>query len=224
MQHIPTLKLMGRLWRECIRQYKWWFMLAVMFMALMATATALSAWLMKPVVNDIFINRDRTMLWWIGAAVLATFAVKGLSNYAQATIMARVSLRVVADMQNRLYQHMMGLHLGFFHENPTGTLVSRYLNDVGSMRNAVTHAITVFGKDLLSLIGLVTVMFIQDWELAFVSFFVFPIAVLPIVKIGRRMRKVTVNTQVELGQFTTLLEQTFQGVRVVKSYGMEAYE
>lgn len=224
MTHVPTHVLMARLWRECIRPYVGGLMLAVVFMALMAGATALSAWLMKPVVNEIFIARDRDMLWIIGAAVLATFAIKGLSNYAQATMMARVGLKIVADVQNRLYQHITDMDLAFFHAHATGTLVSRFTYDIGSMRVAVSHAITVFGKDLLSLVGLVVVMFIQDWELALISFVVFPIAILPIAKIGRRMRKVTVNTQAEIGQLTTTLEQTFQGIRVVKSYGMEDYE
>ena len=215
---------MARLWRECIRGYVGWLALAVVFMAIMAGATALSAWLMKPVVNQIFIARDREMLWLIGAAVLATFVVKGVSNFAQATMMAHVGLKIVADMQNRLFRHMTDLDLSFFHDNATGTLVSRYTIDVGSMRVAVSHAITVFGKDLLSLIGLVAVMFIQDWELAFIAFFVFPIAIIPIAKIGRRMRKVTINAQAETGQLTTALEQTFQGIRVVKAYSMEPYE
>jgi subfamily B ATP-binding cassette protein MsbA len=92
------------------------------------------------------------------------------------------------------------------------------------MRAAVSTALTGFGKDLLSLIGLVIVMFVQDWQLAAISFFVFPLAVIPIAHIGRRIRKVTANTQEETGLFTTLLEQTFQGIRVVKSYGMEPYE
>lgn len=215
---------MTRLWRECIRNYVGLLVLAVIFMAMMAAATAISAWLMKPVVNEIFIARDREMLWLIGGAVLATFAIKGISTYVQATLMARVGLQLVADMQNRLYQHITNLDLSYFHDNSTGTLVSRFTIDVGSMRVAVTHGITVFGKDLLSLIGLITVMFIQDWELALISFFVFPIAVIPIAKLGRRMRKVTVNTQVESGLFIATLEQTFQGIRLVKAYSMEGYE
>jgi len=215
---------MKRLWRECIRGYRRWLALAVMFMTIIASATALSAWLMEPVVNEVFIARNRDMLWLIGAAVLATFAVKGIAQYAQAVVMSHVGLKIVADMQKRLFKHMTDLDLGFFHDNATGTLVSRYTVDVGSMRVAVSHAITVFGKDLLSLIFLVAVMFIQDWELALVAFFVFPIAVIPIAKIGRRMRKVTANTQVEMGQLTTTLEQTFQGIRVIKAYSMEDYE
>jgi len=215
---------MSRLWRECIRAYAGKLFLALIFMGLMAGATALSAWLMKPVVNDIFIARNRDALWLIGFAILATFTLKGVSNYIQATLMAHVGMKIVAEMQNRLFGHMSGLDLGFFHNNATGTLLSRFTIDVTTMRVAVTHGITVFGKDLLSLIGLVAVMFVQDWELAFIAFFVFPLGIIPIAKIGRRMRKVTINTQVENGLFTTYLEQAFQGIRVVKSYGMEDYE
>lgn len=215
---------MSRLWRECIRRYAWKLALALVFMGIMATATALSVWLLKPVVNEIFIARDRDMLWLIGIAVLITFAVKGAANYIQAALMAHVGLRIVADMQTRLFRHVSDLDLSFFHNCSTGTLVSRFTVDITTMRVAVSHAITVFGKDVLTLIGLVTVMFIQDWELALVSFFVFPVAILPIAKIGRRMRKVTISFQLEMGQFITTLEQTFHGIRVVKSYGMENYE
>lgn len=215
---------MGRLWRECIKGYVGKMLLAMVFMAIMAGATAMSAWLMKPVVNEIFIAKDREMLWLIGGGIFATFTIKGISNYIQATLMAHVGLKIVANMQDRLFHHLTDLDLGFFFDNSTGSLLSRFTIDVGSMRVAVTHGITVFGKDLLSLIGLVTVMFMQDWELAFIAFFIFPLAIIPIAKIGRRMRKVTINTQVEMGQFTTTLEQSFQGIRVVKSYCMEDYE
>ena len=116
------------------------------------------------------------------------------------------------------------MDLAFFHGNPTGTLISRFMIDINSMRAAVSTVLTSFGKDLLSLIGLVIVMFIQDWQLAAISIIVFPIAVIPISQLGKRIRKVTANSQTETGLFTTLLEQTFQGIRVVKSYGMEAYE
>ena len=190
----------------------------------MATATALSAWLMKPVVNDIFIARREDMLWVIGGMVLATFFVKGIANYAQSVLMAFVGLRIVADLQKRLYSHMTELDMTFFHDNSTGKLVSRFTVDIHAMRLTVSHAITVFGKDLLSLIGLVTVMFLQDWELAAIAFVVFPLAVLPIIKLGRKMRRVTTTFQEETGMFTTLLEQTFQGIRVVKAYSMEIYE
>ncbi|MCP5367022.1 MAG: ABC transporter ATP-binding protein [Hyphomicrobiales bacterium] len=193
-------------------------------MSVMAGATALSAWLMEPVVNEIFIAANRDMLWLVGGAVLGTFAVKGAANFAQASIMAFVGLRIIADSQNRLYAHLSRMDLGFFHHQSTGRLLSRFTVDANLMRSAVSNTLTGLGKDVLSLLGLVVVMFVQDWQLAAAAFFVFPVAVYPIARLGRRMRKVTANTQEEFGLFTTLLEQTFQGARVVKAYGMETYE
>ena len=215
---------MRRLLRESVRPYRGWLVLALLCMAVMATATALTAWLMKPVVNDVFFAANRDMLWIIGGAVMAAFVIKGLANYAQATLMAYVGLHIVADNQNRLYAHLSRLDLSFFHRNPTGKLISRFTYDINLMRGAVSNVLTSLGKDLLSVVGLVTVMFIQDWPLAAISLFAFPLAVFPIVRLGRRVRAVTADTQEEMGQLTTLLEQTFQGIRVVKAYGMEEYE
>ena len=215
---------MRRLLRESVRPYRGWLVLALLCMAVMATATAMTAWLMKPVVNDVFFAANNDMLWIVGGAVMAAFVVKGLANYAQATLMAYVGLHIVADNQNRLYAHLSRLDLSFFHRNPTGKLISRFTYDINLMRGAVSNVLTSLGKDLLSVVGLVTVMFIQDWPLAAISLFAFPLAVFPIVRLGRRVRAVTADTQEEMGQLTTLLEQTFQGIRVVKAYGMEEYE
>ena len=215
---------MRRLLRESVRPYRGWLVLALLCMAVMATATAMTAWLMKPVVNDVFFAANSDMLWIVGGAVMAAFVVKGLANYAQATLMAYVGLHIVADNQNRLYAHLSRLDLSFFHANPTGKLISRFTYDINLMRGAVSNVLTSLGKDLLSVVGLVTVMFIQDWPLAAISFFAFPLAVFPIVRLGRRVRAVTADTQEEMGQLTTMLEQTFQGIRVVKAYGMEEYE
>ncbi|MCZ6466668.1 MAG: ABC transporter ATP-binding protein, partial [Alphaproteobacteria bacterium] len=223
-RHQSTYVLMRRLLRESVRPYRGWLIAALLCMAVMATATALTAWLMKPVVNDVFFAANSDMLWIVGGAVMAAFVIKGLANYAQATLMAYVGLHIIADNQNRLYAHLSRLDLSFFHRNPTGKLISRFTYDINLMRGAVSNVLTSLGKDLLSVVGLVTVMFIQDWPLAAISLFAFPMAVFPIVRLGRRVRAVTADTQEEMGQLTTLLEQTFQGIRVVKAYGMEEYE
>ena len=215
---------MSRLARESIRPYVGWIVAAIICMALVAAATAASAWLMKPVINDVFFAKNETLLWIIAAAVFITFAIKGLANYGQSVLMSYVGQRIITDTQHRLYAHLTRMELGFFHDNPTGNLISRFTIDINMMRAAVSNALTGLGKDFLSLIGLVGVMFWQDWQLGLIAFVVFPVAVIPIARLGKRMRKITVNTQEEMGQFTTLLEQTFQGARVVKSYGMEGYE
>ncbi len=193
-------------------------------MLVMAGTNAFSAYLMKPIVDDVFVAKNEAMLWPVGLLVIGTFMIKGFANYSQSMLMNHVGLRIIADTQNRLFTHLAHMNLNFFHRNPTGTLISRFTLDIHQMKVAVSNGLTGFGKDLLTLIGLIGVMFYQDWQLAFASFFAFPVAIYPIVRIGRRMRKVTANTQVELGLFTTVLTQTFQGIRVVKAYGMQAYE
>jgi subfamily B ATP-binding cassette protein MsbA len=219
-----TLALVGRLARESIRPYAKWIVGALVCMGLTAAATGASAWLMEPVINKVFVEKDSTLLIPIALAVLFTFFVKGVGTYGQSVAMSYVGQRIITDTQHRLYAHLSTLELGFFHDTPVGNLISRFNIDINMMRAAVSNALTGIGKDALSLIFLVGVMFVQDWVLALIAFVIFPVAVVPVVRLGQRMRKVTVNTQEEMGQFATLLEQTFQGARVVKAYAMEEYE
>ena len=219
-----TTHLMGRLWRDGIRGYAGWIVLAVIFMLVAAAATSYTAYLMKPVVDEVFDQKNETRLWIVAFTVLATFLVKCIANYTQAMLMHFVGLRILSDMQNRLFSHLSRMDLAFFHNHATGTLISRFTTDIHQMKVAVSNGLTSLGKDLMSLVGLVYVMFLQDLELALITFFVFPIAVYPIVRIGKRMRKVTANTQQEIGLFLTILNQTFQGIRMIKAYGMERYE
>lgn len=219
-----SLRLVSRLARDSIRPYAAKIALSLLMMSLVAAATALSAWLMDPVVNKVFVEKRFDMLWPVGLAVLATAVVKGLASYGSSVHMSFVGLRIIADLQDRLFRHMLTQDIAYFHATTTGRLLSRFNTDVNLIRAAVSNALVSVGKDTLSVVFLVAVMFYQDWMLASLSFFVFPLTVLPIIKLGRRIRRVTANTQEEWGLFTTLIEQCFQGIRVVKAYGMSAYE
>ena len=172
-EHLSSRTLMKRLLKQYVRPYWGWIALAIFFMMLVAAATAVSAWLMKPVIDDVFIAKDRDMLKIISLAVLATFAVKGIANYGQNVLMSKVGMRIIADAQKRLYAHLSRMDLGFFHGNPSGTLVSRFTVDINQIRNVVSNALTSLGKDFMTLVALVGVMFYQNLELAFVAFFVF---------------------------------------------------
>jgi subfamily B ATP-binding cassette protein MsbA len=219
-----TLPLLRRLAREFLRPQAVPIALALVAMALVAAATAANAWLMEPLLDKIFVGRQVGLLWVVAAAVLAIAAVKGAAGYAQSILMYRVGQRVVADIQRALFRRVIGADLAFFQANPTGTLIARFVSDAGLLRNASANVLVGMGKDAATVVLLVFVMFYQDWTLALASFVLFPVAVRPIASVGRRMRRATVNTQSEIGQFTTLLDQTFQGARHVKAYGMEAYE
>ncbi len=215
---------MRRLAGDFLRPYAGRMAAALGCMGLMAGATAANAWLMQPMLDRVFVAHDEHLLLLIPLAVIALAAVKGVSNYWQSVLMTTVGQRVVADIQLGLFARLMRADIAYFHANPTGTLISRFTYDAGMLRNATTVVLAGIGKEAVTAAFLVALMFYQDWLLALIAFIVFPIAIRPIVGIGRRMRRVSANTQSEIGQFTTLLDQTFQGARHVKAYGMEGYE
>lgn len=223
-EHWGTWPMVKRIVQDAVAPYFGKIVLALICMALMAGATGGYAYLMDPVINEVFVKQNSAMLVPVGVAVLFSFALKGFANYGQSVLMSYVGGRILADIQNKLYAHVIRLDIGFFHSTNTGKLITRFTSDITSMRAAVSVALTGFGKDLLTALVLIGVMFYQDWQLAIIAFTVFPAAILPIARLGKRMRKVSANTQQQIGEFATLLEQTFQGVRHVKAYGMEPYE
>jgi ATP-binding cassette, subfamily B, bacterial MsbA len=216
--------LVARLVRDFIRPHAKRIVLAFVLMGLAAGSTAGRAWLMQPVLDRIFVAREGSLLLLIAGGALALALVKGLADYGQAVLMTRVGQRVIADVQIALFARLMRADLAYFHANPTGTLISRFTSDAAQLRGTAASVLAGIGKDAVTVVFLVGVMFYQDWLLALASFFVFPLAIRPIVGIGRRIRRVAANTQAEIGQLTTLLNQTFQGARHVKAYGMEQYE
>ncbi len=219
-----TIALVRRLAGVFLRPYLGHIAAALAAMVVVAGTTAANAWLMQPVLDRIFIAREEGLLWGVALGVLGLAIVKGLASYGQAVWMTVIGQRVIADVQTSLFARLMHADLAFFHANSTGSLISRFTNDANLLRGAAANILAGIGKDALTVVFLVALMFYQDWVLALASFVVFPLAFRPLVSIGRKMRLVSANTQIELGQFTTLLDQTFQGARHVKAYGMEEYE
>src|SRR5215510_6655833 len=216
--------LVRRLARDFMRPHAKGIVVAFVLMGLAAGSTAGRAWLMEPVLDRIFVAREGSLLWLLAGGAFALAVVKGLSDYGCAVQMTRVGQRIIADVQKALFARLMRADLAYFHAHPTGTLISRFTSDAVVLRGAAANVLGGMGKDAITVAFLVAVMFYQDWLLGLVAFFVFPLAIHPIVGIGRRIRRVAANTQAEIGQLTTLLSQTFQGARHVKAYGMEAYE
>ncbi len=193
-------------------------------MVLAAGATAALAYLMEPVLDEIFLEKDRTLLVVVPVAVIVITLIRGVATYGQGVLMAFVGQRVIADLQSRVFAHILRFDLAFFQDTASGKLVSRLTNDINMMRNAVSNALTGMVKDSLTLLFLVGVMFEKDWKLALIACVVFPIAIYPIAKLGRRMRKVSTSALNELGLFTARLNEAFQGARHVKAYNREDFE
>jgi subfamily B ATP-binding cassette protein MsbA len=219
-----TKALFGRLFRDYIVHHRWRIGAAVLCMIVVAAATGGLAQLMDPVISRIFDAQQSEMLLPVAMAALAIFVAKGLATYGQAVLMSQVGLRIVADLQIDLFKRLQKADLAFFTETAPGALVARFINDINMLSNTVSRTVTSFGKDILTLLALVAVMFYQDWLLAVIAFFAFPTAIFPIARIGKRLRKVSRVTQQEVGTLSTFLDENFQGARQVKAYAMEDYE
>ncbi|WP_337997379.1 ABC transporter ATP-binding protein [Oleispirillum naphthae] len=219
-----SFALMRRLFREAAMPYLGYMAAAVVCMALVAGTTAASAWLLDPVVNKVFVERDRAMLWMIGGAVMGVFAVKSLASYLQDVLLSHVGQNIIADTQARLFARVIDQEVALFQDRASGSLVSHFTYDINAMRIAVSSAFIGIGRDFLSVVFLVGVTFYQDWLLACVSLLAAPISVLPIQRLSKRMRRVARQTQEEMGGLNTSLSQTFQGIRVIKAFGLEAFE
>jgi len=219
-----TKEMVGRLVRNHLRPQAKRFAIAIFCMIIVAAASATMLYLLKPVLDDILISQNREHLYLIPGAILALALITGFASYFEFVYMEIIGNRLVSDLQIAMYTRVIRADLAFYHSTSTGVLISRFSNDANALRFSIAKTVTGLVKSSLMLCGYVTVMFLMDWYLALVAFVVFPIAIYPIVRIGKRMRKVFTNTQIELGEFTTLLDETFQGARHVKAYTMEEAE
>lgn len=219
-----TSELVGRLAQNHLRPQTGQFVVAIICMIIVAAASAAMLYLLKPVLDDILINQDRTLLYLIPGGILALAVVTGIAGYIEAVYMEVIGHRLVSDLQASMYARLIRADLSLFQGTATGVLISRFTNDANALRFSIAKSITGLVKSTLMLAGYVTVMFLMNWMLAVIAFVGFPLAIYPIVRIGKRMRKVSTSTQVELGEFTTLLDETFQGARHVKAYSMEERE
>ena len=220
----PTGALVRRLWVEAVSPHAPAFAVAFAAMVVVAASTAGLAYLMDPVVNEVFVAERAELLWMIGGAVLLTFTVKGLATYIQSVAMIGAGQRILRDMQVRLYRHILTLDLAQVAGVPSGTLMTRFTTDIVMMRQAVSNALAGIGRDSLSVLFLVAVMFYQDWRLALIAFVVFPVAVIPITQLGRRLRRATTDTQSGMGAMVSHIAESLAGLRLVKTFRLETSE
>jgi len=196
-------------------------------MLLMIGVSALNgavAFLVKPVLDDIFIRRDAAQLSYVPFLVLGIYLLRGLIDFSQIYLMSGVGQRVVRDIRQHLYRHMQSLSLSFYLRHPTGVLMSRVMNDVALMQSAITDAATGLIKDIFTVLFLVGVVFYRDWKMAIVALVVFPMAIWPIARFGRRLRKTSTRTQEVVGGLSSHLQETISGAKLVKSFGAEGFE
>lgn len=197
---------------------------AVFFMLIAAAMTAAFAKLVQPVLDDVLYAKKQDMLFTVAGMMAGVFVIRGIATYIHTVMMSRVGEWIIGDLQKDLFSKFIDLDLTFHQQQTSSGLLSRVVNDVQMVRTAITDTLTGFGKSFMTLILLAGVMFLQDWKLALISFTVFPLAVLFVIWVGRRLRRISKSIQSEMGVLTARLSQILQGIRLVKAYSREDYE
>lgn len=208
-----------------LKPYVWpYFALGIVCMLGYSATDGVIPFLVRSVFDDLFQAKDPNMLRYVPLAIIIVFSARGLLNFGQHYFSDYVGLRIINDVRNRLNSHLQYLSLAFFYRHPTGTLLSRVGSDVSLLRSVLTDALASLVRDSLSVIVLIGVAFYQDWVLASIAFFVFPASVLPVMRMSRKIKRFTKRGQISTGNLTALLQESVQGNRIVKAFGMEEYE
>lgn len=208
-----------------LKPYLWpHFILAMACTAGFGATDGALPFLVQRIIDDVFTRKDESTLTYLPFLIVGIFAFRGLMNFAQNYLSDFVGLRIINDVRNALNRHFQSLSVSFFHRHPTGTLIARVNSDVGLLRFAITDALASFTKDSISLIVLIVVAFLKDWVLASIAFIVFPASVLPVMRLSRKIKRFTKRGQIRTGTLTALLQESIQGNRIVKAFGMENYE
>ncbi|MFY9270204.1 MAG: lipid A export permease/ATP-binding protein MsbA [Candidatus Manganitrophaceae bacterium] len=207
-----------------LKPYRWILAGAFFSSAMVALLTAAHAWLVRPVLDDVFIRKDAAMLTILPITIFVVALLKGVFNYGQAYLVRYVGNRIISDIREDLYHHMLLLPIGFHTKNATGKLMSRVINDVGLMQTAVSTVVKDIFQQGLTMIALIGVIFYQNWRLSLIAILTIPFSAYPLTRIGKRLRKVARAGQEKIGELTSILQETFAGIRVVKAFGREDFE
>lgn len=219
-----TVKLVKRLLKNHAKPYQLHVALGIFCMILVAMTTALLAQQMQPIIDDVFFRKNASMLYIAAAEVFLLFFVKGAASYGESVIMGYASQKIMTDIQEILFRKVVRADFAYMQSVNSGNLVSRFVLDVPMLDNVVTGTITSMIKDGFTVIFLAAVMFYQDWLLSCVAIVVFPVAILPVSRVGKRMRKASGAIQAGWATLTTLLTQAIQGIRLIKGYSLEEHE
>ncbi len=200
------------------------FAAAILCMLAFSATNGMLPFLVQHVFDDIFAQKNVEALHFLPPIIVSTFLFRGLVNFGHTYLTEYVGLRIVTDLRNILNAHLQSLSLSYFHHTPTGTILSRVTNDTTLVREALTQSSASIMCDSTTLVALVIVAFLKDWFLATLAFIVFPVTIFPLTQLYKKVRKSSKRGQGSLGNLTALLQETIQGNRVVKAFGMEGYE
>ena len=182
------------------------------------------AWLVKPALDDIFIQRDQAMLKLIPLLLLGAYLVKGAARYGQAYLMAAVGERVVAALRRRLYTHIQAMPLSFFADLHSAELMSRIVVDVNRLARVSSTVLVMAFRQIAMIVALLSVMVAREWRLALIAVIVFPFVGVAVRSIGLRLYRINRRSQEKVGELNVLLHEAFSGMKIVKAFGRERHE
>ncbi len=186
--------------------------------------SALAAYLIKPALDDIFISKNKHMLLILPFAIVATYFFKGLFTYLQGYQTHYISEKILFNIRNQLFNHILYLPTKFFDKYHSGELMSRLLNDTEQVQNSIATVIPNTIRESFKIAGLLVVLYINNWKLAIVATIVFPIAGYPIIHFGRKMKKLGKKRQLSIAGLTTLIQEALINIRLIKAFATESRE
>ncbi len=216
-----TFAILKRMLAENGRDYFWSYVLAILCLLAIAATTAFSAWIMRDVIDEIFVNARADLIAVISGAIFAAFLIRGLATYAQSVILARVGNNLVARYQKRIFDHLMKLGIGFFTDQRSGQLAARITENVNGVRDLLSMTLTSVARDAVSLIALLAVMIYQDPLLATFALLIGPPLIFAVNTLMRRLRKAARKAVVVNSRLVGAIQEATQGVAIVKAFTME---
>jgi subfamily B ATP-binding cassette protein MsbA len=221
MNKIDILK---RLYKSYTKNFRYKILLSLFFSLIVAGSTSSIAWLLDPAINKIFIEKDQTLLMVIPALIIIVFASKGLSLYLARTTMLSVAEDIKAIMQQDMSRSLIKADTDYIDDKHTGKFISNLTYDVSLITNLVSTTILNLFKDSLTLIGLLSVMFYQNWKLSLIAIIMIPLASYAAKNLGKRIGKVSTEAQLESGFFNTHLIEIFKNHQLIKIFQQEENE
>jgi subfamily B ATP-binding cassette protein MsbA len=220
--NVVTLQTSLRRLKQYAKPYRSRLTWAVFAMIVYAVGNTGLALLIKPIVDRTLPNQEK--VWLMAGGIVGLYLVKGVGSYVSSYLMTGVGQRVVMDLRNDLYRHILGQSAGFFAHRTTGQLMSRINNDVGQVQQVVSETIGDLARESIAVVGSVAMLFYYDARLTVVCLTVAPLIVYPLIWLGQRVRRTTRRSQEALETLSHISAEAFTGHRIVKAFGTEAHE
>src|SRR5215475_1995559 len=185
---------------------------------------AMTAWLVKPVLDDVFLKKDLFMLKILPIALVGGVAVKGSGRYGQAYLMAQVGQRVVMRLREEVYEHLQGMSQSFFNNRASAELLSRLTHDVGRLSRMSSQDPALAVREVFTLLMLLVVVFVREWRLATIALIMFPLIALALVRIGKKLQAINKRGQENIAELSVVAQETLAGTKIMKAFGREAHE